>query len=801
MTQDRFSKGYQRSRAARIETSQAAPRLRPGVETNLRIVLPGAGLELPVRRARLKGSGLGPDVIEKACAALRYEHGLAAVKPRHKDGNPCLLVATREPIPRLRVAGENWEAKVLDEGEEGVLSLGNPLESDRVAQLIERALLDTVRSRTARWTLESPRNWYEEEPFLMRDGIAAYRRVSVSALSIEGVGVGIAADVQTGFFTEAPLAWFFDPKVPEAERRRRLDLFNRLTARQDGQQGTLMYDSGRRGRSTCYFQSPSKATCKTTGEMRVKNKTYDSLWHYYRERHPEMEVAPGAPVVYVGFKGIDKAQPIAADRAWVRVMNDNVPESVRDSAAMTPDERRRALEEFWDTLGTEPLGELAPGLQEGFWRPEGRRVWRVPVPELEFGGGAVLPPPCNEAPSARPRALSGHFRARKEMLEREGCFNLPSTVGRKLVCPHPKEAAEAARQLADDVAARLKAWTKKTFDIVAQPYQVLEEGIEKAKSLPDADFALFVLNRHPAAYHKVEWELGQGKMHVKRVTDARLIRCFRDLTEGKKFRGQLDLEKGRQSWESFVTMTTLDVLCQMGGVPFRTRSLGSYDAQLVIDVSHDRRYFGVALLVAREDKVQPFGIFADVQAKIDPKCEAINAKVLEDAIVQLVKGWLIRQAGALSSLLVVRDGKLCGDEPKAVGLAVGRLEALGRIAPDARVDIVELHKDTLKVLRAWEVLPSGEVANVEECTAIEISPGLCVLATTGRATLHQGTSDLVVVSSRGGCPLLREATDSIGAAAQLNWASPGVAQRLPLPVKRLDEDLVSHAAQDIKHLR
>jgi hypothetical protein len=580
-------------------------------------------------------------------------------------------------------------------------------------------------------------------------------------------------------------------------------LLMRFMARQDGHQGTLMYDSGQRGRSKCYFEKVQRGqTCGTTGQRRVRKQSYDSLWHYYSERHSDLsDITPNTPAVWVGFKGIARPQPVAADRVWARVMNDNLPESLRDVDKIEPDERRRAILEFWDTLGPEPLSELSPGLEEDFWRPDEGRVWRVTMPVLKFGHGATIGPPRDEAPTRRAGALKEHFRTRQELLEREGCFYIPPTVPRTIVCPHPQGVAQAARRLADDVAARLKTWTKKTFDVVTQPYSTLDEGIEKVKHFKEADFALFILNRQPSAYHKVEWELDKCKKHVKRVTEFNLSRHFRHLNEGKRFKGRFDAEKGRQSWDSFVAMTTLDVFCQMGGVPYCSSDVGVYEAQLVIDVSHDRRYFGVSLLIARADKAQPFGIFADVQPKLDPKCEAINAKVLEDAIVQLVRAWLSRHAAPLISLLVVRDGQICGDEQGAIDRAVQRLVDLDKLTPNVRVDTVELHKDTLKVLRAWQVLPDGSVANVEECTVVKITSDLCILSTTGRATLRQGTADPVVIVSKGRCSQLRDATDSLGSSAQLNWASPTVAQKLPLPVKRLDEDLISRAAQDIKHLR
>src|SRR5262249_52259500 len=126
--------------------------------------------------------------------------------------------------------------------------------------LIERALCAQIRRRTRRWTMDSPRIWYEAEPVDAQDGIAVYRRIAVGGVLIEGVGVGIAADIQTAFFTSRTLDWFFDPTLTPIDKRERQKLFDRLAERQEGQRGTLVYDCGRPVK--CWFaKSGDGLTC------------------------------------------------------------------------------------------------------------------------------------------------------------------------------------------------------------------------------------------------------------------------------------------------------------------------------------------------------------------------------------------------------------------------------------------------------------------------------------------------------------------------------------------------------------
>lgn len=213
------------------------------LETNIRIVRPGPDLYLWVRRAAVKGPDLSVDLLQRACGTLRYRHGLAAVPC---DGEqPSLLVATHAPIRPIHLEQKDWVLEVRDAGEASRrLSLNDPAGASLIPSLIERALLAGLARQTDLWALDSPRIWYEAKPFRTQNGIAAYRRFEVASFLIEEIGVGIAVDVGTAFFTTDTLAYFFDPTVDARERQSRRVLFAQITGRQKGQKGTLLYDSG-----------------------------------------------------------------------------------------------------------------------------------------------------------------------------------------------------------------------------------------------------------------------------------------------------------------------------------------------------------------------------------------------------------------------------------------------------------------------------------------------------------------------------------------------------------------------------
>ncbi len=377
------------------------------LETNIRIIHPGLSLYVWVRHATVAGSNVTFDLLERACGRLRYQHGLAAI-PVASD-QPVLLVASDKPVVPIRLEGEDWDLDVADSGKPSERAALNSQDGNRLLpQLVERALEAHLARHTTLWTLDSPRIWYEATPCFNNEGIAAYRRYEIGALLIDGIGVGVAVDIGTAFFTIDSLAYFYDQGVPDAEQKRRADLFAELTLRQKGQKGTLLYNNGR-SRVKCYFESaPPGATCSTTGRFRVKGQSYDSLTAYYRQEFPELVVAEDAPAVRVSFRNIDRPQWVAAELVRARVMNDDVPESLGSIDKIKPVERRGLVQEFWASLGPHPFGKVAPGVQEGFWRPDVNRAVQLPLPSLVFGKGQRLPTPATHSTSA----YQAHYRQR-----------------------------------------------------------------------------------------------------------------------------------------------------------------------------------------------------------------------------------------------------------------------------------------------------------------------------------------------------------------------------------------------------
>ncbi len=767
------------------------------LETNLRVVGPGPTIRLAVRAANVQGTDTSPDLLQKVCGRLRHQHGLAAVIDPRTPAR--LLAATLHPLEPLHLADEDWELEMHDAGQqEEVLTLASEIGSTVIPQLVERAFLATLARSTSLRMYGSPRIWYEPEPFDEVEGIAAYRRYEVSARRIDGVGVVLAVDVGTGFFTTETLAYYFDPQVPQAERCAREQRLHQLLGRQQGQKGTLQYDTGNT-LSTCYFvKAPHGVTCGTTPKIRRNGTTYNSLADYYRAKHPSFGKTDDLVAIQVSFPTLENVSPwVVAERVRARVMNEHLPRALTQVDKLEPVERRELLTNFWDQLGSRPLGRIGQDIAPNYWCPANENVRQYKPVALTFGHGKVLPPPY----VATCWAYRDHYGKRLDLLNQSGAYKLPAATDSLLTYAYPDHLqSEVVETLAEDMMQQLNRWTGKSF--LAEPfaYTSVQQGITKLQQ-QQRGVAVFTLNDEPAAYFQVEYYLDGWR--IKRITEETLRQKDRERTRGawdKRLR-QLSKEKGRRNWEQFVTLCALDVVQQMDGIPWRIGQVGPYEAMLTIDVGREGRFFAVSLLVARDTASTPsFRLVTHVVAKLD-RLETLNPTILQDELIKLVQETLGNAADPLGSLLVLRDGRTVGQEYQAITAAVEELRSQGLVTAVARVDVVDLHKESQFPLRLWEVDASGRVDNPLEGTAVILNAEMLALTTTGQATLHQGTADPLLFEGANGQPRLQDAAEAVWATTHLNWDGPTVAQRLPLPVRRTDEELKSREAQEIRRLR
>jgi hypothetical protein len=210
----------------------------------------------------------------------------------------------------------------------------------------------------------------------------------------------------------------------------------------------------------------------------------------------------------------------------------------------------------------------------------------------------------------------------------------------------------------------------------------------------------------------------------------------------------------------------------------------------------------MSLTIMRDTNEQPsFLSRSEVYDKPDTQHEMINPVLLEDQIVKLFENISRRSHSSLKSILILRDGQMFEKELNGLMKAIEKLKTMGSLSQDAKVDLVDVHKDSLKAIRFWDVYEDGTIHNPLEGTVIKLNNELAAITTTGSATLHQGTADPILIRSNGHCTSLEDAAESIFVGAQLNWFSPGVAQKLPFALKITDDELTARYAQEIRRVR
>jgi hypothetical protein len=768
------------------------------LETNIRIVEDGVNLCLNARVAEVVAQDLSPDLLQKACSALRKRHALAAVVNSDKAS---LLVATKRLVPNVVIQDDNWRLEVRDSGHTRQLRFANLYDRSLFAQLLERAMTAHLEHHTKLWALDGYRIWYEPTPFRTVEDVDAYQRFEISSIAIGGVGIGIIVDISTAFFTVPTVADFFRENLSKAEREPRREQFEYLSARQSGLKGTLLYDFGG-NQYKCYFDSfcPGVTTA-TTGGFRLQGQNYESLRDYYKRKHG-VSVGPDEPVAKVSFRGIDRAQPVLARALRLRVANEALPNDLKNVDKVAPKDRCTEIEKFWTRLADTPFGEDFPKVESSFWRPSKNNTTLLKCPDLAFANRRILQAPLNGHVDDH-RAYYGE---RNELLNEVGCLRVPPALTRVLHVAVPEQAGEAmANQLAENVTERLSKWTRVEIVPEVVTYKTVDEALTQLRGEPKPGVVLFVFeDEDPATYHNLAYELKDWR--IKRITYANLRRLanqFRFSTDGHNGRsGKTVATYFPKGWNSFVEMNSLDVLQQMDCILWSLASLLHYAAQLVIDVGEDRRHFALSLLICRPGSSEPsFRIDTVVPIKSDTKRETINEIILCDEIVRLCQ----RAAGArfqpLRSMLVLRDGHECGREMEAISNARAKLIESGFFERGARVDTVDFHKKSVKGIRLWDRGQSGEVRHCLEGTPLLLDARTVVLVNTGATTLTQGTAEPIMLVGRGEGIDMKAVAEYVHATSQLNWSSPRVAQRLPLPLKRTDDELKNRAAQEIRRTR
>ena len=479
-------------------------------------------------------------------------------------------------------------------------------------------------------------------------------------------------------------------------------------------------------------------------------------------------------------------------------MNDAVPPRLKQVDKISPKERRALIGKFWVDIGDRPLGMGRPSVGKSFWQPRKQFLYLKP-PKLKFAKGERL-----SAKNSKLNEYRKYYRERFPLLNEVGCLNVPPTMSRNIHIRIPDSVDQAtANRFAKDLTACLGRLTNKQITFDLKMYQNVDVALLNLRQESKSGIAVFIFeDKDPATYSKVSYELIGWR--VKRITSRALVDRFRRLPKDKRRLSHNDSNgsKEERNWNSFIEMNALDVLQQMDCVPWGLATPLHYEAQLAIDVGWDRRYFALSLLICRSESMRPsFSLNTLVEAKPDTKHETINKVILKDAILKLCQQVKRRHFAPLQSILVIRDGRECGLELESIAQAKDELIQSGFLEKDGRMDTVDFHKRSVKRIRMWLKNPERYISNVREGTAFRLDARTVVLANTGVATLSQGTAEPIMLVAHHDDVNISAIAQDVHSATHLNWSNPRVAQRLPIALKRTDEELTNRAAQEIRRIK
>ena len=761
------------------------------IETNVRIVNPGSELKLTARLARVRTLDHSPASIKRICGKLRYNQGLPATPAEEQQQ---ILVLASDPVGTIELQEQDQCVQVKDAEQSRTLRFARAADRETMSRLLQQQLIRQTHQVTDLWTLDSPRIFYESTPKARRDKIAAYQRFDLTSIPIDGVGVGIAVDARTAFFTTESVAWFFDENLSDPERERRRKRFERLSERQKGQKGTLLYILGDRSRGKCYFEEyldGVRCDDPMTGRS-FGGTTYDSLFDYYQRRYGHLDVSPDDPVAMVSFSNGPGPVPVSARLLRLRVMNDMLPDRLKGKSQLEPYPRKRTIIRFWEKLGEKPFGEKNLTLYNGFWKPDRSRVF--PPPALEFGDDKVADAPDPYHFQGR----KNHYDDQKRLLDKHGCFEAHSTIPRTIHFCAPEEAGrEATRRLAREMTKHLSNWTDRPIEPEVSLFESRTAQLAELSN-KDPQMVVFVFeDDHPSAYYLVEHELSDAR--VKRIKLQTLKESFTSLQAAEK--GANGHRRSQRDWRHLVENSALDVLQQLNCAPWTIGEDLHYDAQLAIDVGPRRRSFALSLLVCKGDspKSDSERVVLDTQVVPKPNSdqEKINGVVLRKHLVSLFEdnGYAFLES-PIASLLVLRDGRECGDELEAIQEAKQILSEAGLMRDDVSVDVVDFHKKTLKGIRIWDN-DDGFIRQAFEGASVFLDDRTAALINTGAPTLRQGTASPLLLKAQTEGVEIEKMVRDVHACSHLNWTSPGIAQRRPLTIKRTDDELQSRASKEV----
>ena len=562
-----------------------------------------------------------------------------------------------------RIQQDDYQAEFRDVGS---IQLDMRQEDGRkaIAQLLELLVARAFEQSPSYWRLKPIRQWYGDKPIASAEGVDVISRMAFATVVL-GDTVGITFDPGYLYRTSATLEYYFDPKASPDQRAGRQREFNRLSSRSEGRKGTLLYDLGGNYLSVCYFERDGQGvTCGTTGPIQGSA----SLYEYYRKRNPQLAIRPDDAVLYVSFRGMKVYYPVpvAAKLLRLRIMPDKERSffGLGRFKNISPADRREAAIKAWEFSRSIVEKSLGIRFDTLLWSPEEARCELVQGPDLQFAKGRTVVSPA--APSVD--EYQRYYRDRLRNLRCGGLFRYEEAVERKiqLVTPISWDAA-LDKMFVQDFQKSLEGIAGLGFKITVSREDDSDRVVEKLAEVSPGTAVVVFDNRATDRATYFLLSHGLAKWNLKRLTKQVVEQKWNAMQRAKNSQ---ERRKAESRWRDMIELSVIDTLDQMEAMPWRLNAF-PYQSCLAIDVGEGRRYFGMSLLICRDENQFPsFSRITQVWPKGDHQHESINPEILADKIVQLFANLPGTDFVPLESMLVLRDGHQCGHEPKGINKGI-----------------------------------------------------------------------------------------------------------------------------------
>lgn len=713
-----------------------------------------------------------------------------------REGAPHLVlrVDSQEPPARYTLV----RATVYFEPVPGTLRLDfrhrSPETDDICLRFLQFMLQSPLSNSPALWQPGAGRPFFEKRPAEELQGIQRYVGFAVRAVITPDGGMGLCVDLRTKFLGSRPLPvhvtreqyrpWkgrhcvyhyghrWYDIQLDDLSELNATELIITLKDRQVSLLDFIV-------------EASQKPIPKELVEL-----PHDASVVHYQNNQRELRAAPAALCYPVYDTNADEVQ---------RNHGKSIPR---------PHQRFEAIERFVHNH----LRQLRFGGQMMRVSPEPvvlpQRMFRVP--DFEFGNGKVLS--VRGTPQAQQVSLDSLGRSRAALLrDKSAGFYVTDPLERQYLILPQSVADSFGEKYRQDLADAIDdLFPQETgYDPVLVTYpdraprtfvdqgQAILKAAERACTKPG--YALVMVHEtrrsrmreHDQLAAMVIRELRKRDVFAAVNHSSTASECYQLLQSGNNQPRYVCRDSKRGKLSGYLRNVALNkILLSSERWPFVLATPLHADITIGIDVKQNTA--GFTIVAAR-------GTIVRTQCSESSQRERLLAPQVKKNLVDIISKEAQSLQGAISRIVIHRDGRVWESERDGVRQALATLKDRGVVAPGASVAVLEIGKSSLVPVRFFDFDTDAtgrrSIWNPEIGTYHVLGTTDGYLCATGRAFRREGTvQPLHVRYVEGEMPFL-ECLEDLYALTSLAWTRPDDCTRYPITLKLTDRRLGEGATE------